>query len=78
MVEKLHTPADVADILQMPVNTVLNFLRAKKLPGIKIGREWRIPDNDLQSYIDGLKAQRNGNSEEKLRLRVKSSKRGRR
>lgn len=58
MAEKMYTPEEVAEHLHLKVKTVLDFLRAGKLPGVKIGKNWRIPDSDLQTYIDGLKASR--------------------
>lgn len=54
VVEKLYTPAEVAEHLSLEKKTVEDYLRAGKIPGVKLGREWRVRERDLQSYIDGL------------------------
>jgi len=56
MVEALYTPAEVAEKCKVNVHTVLKWLRAGTLKGIKMAQHWRITDSDLQAYIDGLKA----------------------
>lgn len=58
--EKLHTPEQVAEHLQISRKKVLSLLRDKKIKGIKIEKEWRITEEDLQAYIDELKTKRNG------------------
>ncbi|MGV8123950.1 MAG: helix-turn-helix domain-containing protein [Candidatus Xenobiia bacterium LiM19] len=54
MVEKLFTPQQVAEHLSLEKKTVEDYLRAGKIPGVKVGREWRVRERDLQAYIDGL------------------------
>jgi excisionase family DNA binding protein len=34
-------------ILGLPVPTVQRQLRAKLLPGVKVGRQWRIPESAI-------------------------------
>jgi excisionase family DNA binding protein len=53
-VEKLYTPEEVAAHLNFKEKTVMDYLRAGKIPGVKLGREWRVRDSDLQKYIEGL------------------------
>ncbi|MGV8123497.1 MAG: helix-turn-helix domain-containing protein [Candidatus Xenobiia bacterium LiM19] len=55
VVEKLYTPKEAAQDLGWAEKTVLDYLRAGKLPGVKMGREWRIKEKDLQAYVDALK-----------------------
>jgi excisionase family DNA binding protein len=50
--EKLLTPEQVADILQVSVKTVKNWLRAGKLQGIKTGQLWRIEPEALDEYLN--------------------------
>ena len=45
------TPYEVADELALSLTTVYNLLRAGKLPGVKIGRSWRIPRDALERVI---------------------------
>lgn len=58
MAETLYTCEEVAERLHIKLRTVWKWLRERKIKGVRMGREWRIPDSDLQAYIDGLKAQR--------------------
>lgn len=37
--------------LALSLTTVYNLLRAGKLPGVKIGRSWRIPRDALERVI---------------------------
>ena len=37
------TPYEAADEFGISLTTVYNLLRAKKIPGFKIGKSWRIP-----------------------------------
>ncbi len=50
--EKLLTPVDVANRLQVNVRTVTQWLRIGQLRGFKIGKEWRISVNDLEALLD--------------------------
>ena len=45
------TPYGVAYELALSLTTVYNLLRAGKLPGVKIGRSWRIPRDALERVI---------------------------
>jgi len=48
----LLTPNEVAKILKVNVRTVTNLIRAGELKGVKVGRVWRIKEEDLQAFID--------------------------
>ncbi len=56
--EDFWTTEQVANKLQVAEETILRYIRAGKIKGIKIARHWRITESDLQAYIDGLKAER--------------------
>jgi excisionase family DNA binding protein len=49
--ERWLTPSQVADRLQVSLDTVLRLLRAGALPGGRIGRQWRIRPVDLERYL---------------------------
>ena len=49
--EKLLTPADVSKYLQVNDRTVTLWLRKGYLRGFKLGKEWRISNHDLRSFI---------------------------
>ncbi len=51
-IEKLLTPADVADRLQVNKRTVTQWLRKGHLRGFKVGKEWRISPDDLQAFLE--------------------------
>jgi excisionase family DNA binding protein len=50
--EKLLTPAQVANRLQIHERTVTRWLRDGYLRGFKLGKEWRIAPADLESFMD--------------------------
>lgn len=52
MGNRLHTPEQVAKILQVHHLTVLKFIKQKKLKAIKLGRVYRIKDKDLDSFLN--------------------------
>jgi excisionase family DNA binding protein len=63
MPEPLYTVEETAEYLKLKLRTVRAFLTAGKIKGVKVGREWRVPESDLQAYIDGLKAARDSKPE---------------
>ena len=50
--EKLLTPTDVAERLQVNERTVAIWLRKGHLRGFKIGKEWRVSPDDLQAFLE--------------------------
>jgi len=52
MSEKLLTPEEVAERLRIHHLTVMNYLRAGKIKGHKIGRLWRVKEGDLDAFIE--------------------------
>jgi excisionase family DNA binding protein len=51
MMEKLLTPEQVAESLQISKITVMTYLRTGKIKGIKVGRLWRIHESDLRNFL---------------------------
>jgi excisionase family DNA binding protein len=47
------TPEEAADLLRVTVDTVRKLLREGKLPGAKVGREWRLLRRDLEAHLRG-------------------------
>ncbi len=45
------TPREAARVLNCRVVLVRRLLRSRKLPGVKYGREWRVPCQDLERYL---------------------------
>ena len=50
--EKLLTPVDVGDRLQVNERTVAQWLRKGHLRGFKIGKEWRASVKDLEAFLE--------------------------
>jgi len=46
------TPEQAADKLQMNARVVRRMLAARKLPGKKVGRIWRISAQSLREFIE--------------------------
>jgi excisionase family DNA binding protein len=42
---------EVAQLLRIHPDTVRRLLREKRLPGKKIGREWRISQEALDNFV---------------------------
>ena len=43
----------VCDLLKMSRSHVYNLLKSGRLPGRKIGCQWRIPVDELRRYLTG-------------------------
>jgi excisionase family DNA binding protein len=48
---KFYTTEEVAEMLRLNVQTVRNLLLEKRIGGIKIGKEWRVSEEDLTEFI---------------------------
>lgn len=51
-VEKLYSVEEAAGVLDISPVTLGDWLRAGKIIGTKIGRQWRITESDLRSFIE--------------------------
>ncbi|HHY99094.1 MAG TPA: helix-turn-helix domain-containing protein [Firmicutes bacterium] len=49
--EALLTTQEVANILKVTVRTVYSLLESGELQGVKIGRVWRVREEDLQAFL---------------------------
>jgi excisionase family DNA binding protein len=49
----LLTPEEAAVYLRLNPQTTYRLLRSQQLPGVKIGRQWRIRKTILDAFIDG-------------------------
>lgn len=47
----IMTPAQVAERLQITERTVYKYLSNGELEAVKIGRVWRITEEQLQAFI---------------------------
>ncbi len=49
--EKLLTTQEVADYLGLTQRTIYTYIQSGSLRAIKIGREWRIKEGELEAFI---------------------------
>ena len=47
----LMTPDEAAHILNTDKRNVLDWIRAGRLAGVKVGKEWRVDPTDLEEFI---------------------------
>lgn len=52
-IASIFTPEEASRYLRVHEQTVYRRLRAGKLPGAKIGDQWRIRKADLDEYLKG-------------------------
>ena len=45
---------EVAEILKVTPRTVQQYITDKRIPAMKIGRKWRIKEDDLKEFL-GIK-----------------------
>ena len=53
---KLLTPEQVADILQIHVLTVYSYIRRGKFDAVRLGRTYRIDPEDLAIFVQSSKS----------------------
>ena len=56
---KLYTCEEVAERYKVEVITVWDWIRKKKLPAIKIGKSYRVSEDDLTKFEEESKTVRN-------------------
>ena len=57
MDSKILSVAEVAMLLKVPPELVVNLLQSNELPGRNIGGEWRTTMRALVSFVDGVPLQ---------------------
>ena len=58
--EALLTITDVSERLKINRSTVWRLLDSGELRGFRIGRVWRVKEEDLAAYIEGLRGRGQG------------------
>lgn len=51
--ERIFTVQEAADYLKVRPETIRRLLSQGRLPGNKVGRAWRIPENALMAFLRG-------------------------
>jgi excisionase family DNA binding protein len=49
---KVYTPEEAAQILKLSTRTIREYLRTGKITGAKIGKEWRITEEQIRKFLD--------------------------
>lgn len=52
---KVYTPPEVAQTLRLNVQTIYGYIRDRRLPAVRAGRSYRILEEDLRAFIEGVK-----------------------
>ena len=52
MSEPLLTAAEVADQLRVSTMTVYRLIRRGELPAVRVGRNYRVREADLEAFLD--------------------------
>jgi excisionase family DNA binding protein len=50
--ENLYTVEEAAEKLKIHHETMRDYLRERKITGVKVGRSWRVRESDLSAYIN--------------------------
>ncbi len=53
--DEIMTVSEVADYLKISEVTTYKFVQEGKIPGFKIGRNWRVKRSDLAEFIETQK-----------------------
>ena len=51
---KVYSVKEVAQILQTTRQQVRKMIQNEELAAVKVGREWRIPAERLDEFLDGV------------------------
>ena len=57
---ELMTCAEAAAYLRLHERTIGRLLKQGALPGVKVGRQWRLRRADLDAYLAGAQPSRGG------------------
>jgi excisionase family DNA binding protein len=52
VMEKIYTPEMAAEMLHVSTLTLRKWLRGGQLTGVKVGRQWRIRESDLNLLLE--------------------------
>lgn len=51
---RVYTLDEVAEILKVTKKTLYHYLKAGKLSAVKLGKAYRVTEENLQKFLDGL------------------------
>lgn len=50
---KYYTLEEISELIKIPIETIRQYLRSGKLVGSKIGRHWRVSEEQLKTFMEG-------------------------
>ncbi len=50
--KEFYTPKELAEKLQVNVMTIYRYIKSKKLPAYKIGKEFRIEKTVFENFLE--------------------------
>lgn len=62
---KMYTCGEIAERYGVKIITVWEWIRLKKLPAIRIGKEYRIKEEDLKEFEESRRTVRRGRGEQR-------------
>ena len=63
MLSKMYNCGEIAERYGVKIITVWDWIRSKKLPAIRIGKEYRISEDDLKAFEDERRTTRRDEEE---------------
>ena len=52
MLDRILTPEQAGEMLQLHPFTILNYIKEGKLRGAKLGRVYRIRESDIEKFLE--------------------------
>lgn len=52
MAQRFLTPEEVANVLRVSPDAIRRLLRRRELPGIRVGRAWRVEEGELHRWLE--------------------------
>lgn len=49
---KVYTTVDVAEMLKMDVDTIRKYMQEGKIKAMKLGRVWRVTEEELKKFME--------------------------
>ena len=50
-IEKVYTLEELSELLHITRRTLYNYVKAGTLKAVKIGREWRVTEKQLEDFL---------------------------
>lgn len=50
---KLYTLKELEELLSTSYRTLLNYIKEGKLKAVKIGKSWRVTEENLKAFLNG-------------------------